>query len=116
MTIREPTSYGLILRCGPFTRAAIRRFQDELRDGCEDDSQLFGVTVGSAFEHLLPWLDELDRAGLQRGAHYVVTLSTEGVIGELPRWLECRVLPRGRVFDLVATTTSPGRWSARLSA
>ena len=94
----------------------MRRFQEEFGAGCESDAQLFGVSVGSAFEHLLPWLDELDRSGLQRGAHYVVTLSTEGVIGDLPRWLECRALPDGRVFDLVPTTTSPGRWSARLSA
>lgn len=116
MTIRQPASYGLIVRCSPFTRGAIGRFQEQLSGACEDDTELFGVSVGSTFEQLLPWIERLERAGLQRGGHYVITLSSEGVIGDMPRWLESRVLPSGRVFELAPTTTSPGRWSTRLTA
>ena len=116
MAIQQPASYGLIVRCGPFTRAVIRRLEEQLSNACQDDAELFGVSVGDTFEQLLPWIERLERAGLQRGGHYVITLNPEGVIGDMPRWLECRESPSGRMFDLAAPTTSPGTWSTRLTA
>ena len=116
MAIRQPAGYGLIVRSGPFTRAIIRRLQQQLADTSEEDAQLFACSVGSTFEELLPWIERLERAGLQRGHHYVITLGPEGVIGEVPRWLECSETSSGSVYDLAAPTTSPGTWSTRLNA
>jgi len=116
MPICEPSGHGLIFQRGPFTRSILRRLQEELGDVFEGDEHIAGVSIGASFEGLLPWLEALQHAGLQRGLHYVVTLTGEGVVGDMPDWLDSAAIPQGRLYSGVPTPTAPARWSARIGA
>lgn len=89
LSVQLPSQYGVILRRTPSTEAAITRLrQHNAQLPRNEDEFLAGFWVAGNPNEVDRMLQELRAEGLKERVDFVLTGSADGVLGNMPTWLQ----------------------------
>jgi hypothetical protein len=107
VTIQTPPFFGLILRKNERTRRFIERQIENLlgatpdaRDHLNEDEHLIAFSVAMNGNDLQSTIDEMEEQHAVYGTDFVATGSADGVLGDVPCWLNEKMVRLGPYMQL----------------
>jgi hypothetical protein len=93
MTVHTPMFYGLIVRKSNKTAEYVARCNTTHRDRYPDmphneDEHLMAVSIAMSGDDLDYVISRFEAQGWVRGVDFVATMSEDGLLEPLPKWLE----------------------------
>jgi hypothetical protein len=108
MAVQPASAYGAIFRKTAHTRPLMRDWRLSER-ASEEDEWLRALCLGGSGEAVGHALAELETAGFVRGRDFVLTVSSRGVVDDLPDWLVSKTPTDAQL--LVEAGFSDGLWA-----